>query len=102
MTRATIDSLKQALALSPENLPLRMLLVRALFDAGATAEAADHLRKVATGPLAPADRALAGRMHLAVDDAVAASGHRVRGYRRSGNIFTTRSLPKAFSNAKIA
>ncbi len=32
MTRATIDSLKQALAVSPENLPLRMLLVRALFS----------------------------------------------------------------------
>ena len=72
MDRTAIDGLKQALAVSPDNLPLRMLLVRALFDAGATAEAADHLRKVMADSLAPADRALAGRVHLAVDDAAAA------------------------------
>src|SRR6185295_496255 len=72
MDRTAIDGLKQALAVSPDNLPLRMLLVRALFDAGATAEAADHLRKVTVESLAPADRALAGRVHLAVDDAAAA------------------------------
>jgi transitional endoplasmic reticulum ATPase len=72
MDRNAIDGLKQALAVSPDNQPLRMLLVRALFEGGATAEAADHLRKVAATSLAPADRALAGRVHLAVDDAGAA------------------------------
>ena len=72
MDRSAIDGLKQALSVTPDNLPLRMLLVRALFDAGAPAEAADHLRKAAADALAPADRALAGRVHLAVDDAAAA------------------------------
>jgi hypothetical protein len=72
MDRTAIDGLKQALAVSPDNLPLRMLLVRALFDAGAAAEAADQLRKVTAEALAPPDRALAGRVHLAVDDAAAA------------------------------
>ena len=72
MDRTAIDGLKQALAVSPDNLPLRMLLVRALFDAGAAAEAADQLRKVTADALAPADRALAGSVHLAVDDAAAA------------------------------
>src|SRR5215510_6017742 len=72
MDRTAIDGLKQALSVSPDNQPLRMLLVRALFDAGAATEAADHLRKVAAESLAPADRALAGRVHLAVDDAAGA------------------------------
>src|SRR5262245_28633449 len=74
MDRTAIDGLKQALSVSPDNLPLRMLLVRALFDAGAPAEAADHVRKAAAESLGPADRALAGRVHLAVDDAAAALG----------------------------
>ena len=72
MDRTATDGLKQALAVSPDDLPLRMLLVRALFDAGAAAEAADQLRKVTAEALAPPDRALAGRVHLAVDDAAAA------------------------------
>jgi transitional endoplasmic reticulum ATPase len=72
MDRTAIDGLKQALSVSPDNLPLRLLLVRALLDAGAATEAADHLRKVTTESLAPADRVLAGRVHLAVDDAAAA------------------------------
>jgi hypothetical protein len=69
MDRNAIDGLKQALSVSPDNLPLRMLLVRALFEGGAGAEAADCLRKVTAEALAPSDRALAGRVHLAVDDA---------------------------------
>jgi transitional endoplasmic reticulum ATPase len=72
MDRTAIDGLKQALSVSPDNLPLRLLLVRALFDAGAATEAADHLRKAAVESLAPPDRVLAGRIHLAVDDAAAA------------------------------
>jgi SpoVK/Ycf46/Vps4 family AAA+-type ATPase len=72
MDRAAIDGLKQALAVSPDNLPLRMLLVRALLDGGAAAEAADHLRKVPSDSLAAGDRVLAGTVYLAVDDAGAA------------------------------
>jgi AAA+ superfamily predicted ATPase len=72
MDRDAIDGLKQALAVSPENLPLRLLLARALFDAGLRAEAADCLRKVAPASLAQGDRALAGKVFLAVDDAEAA------------------------------
>jgi len=45
MDRNAIDGLKQALSVSPDNLPLRMLLVRALFEGGAAAEAADCLRR---------------------------------------------------------
>ena len=71
MDRPAIDGLKQALAVSPDNLPLRMLLVRALFDAGAAAEAADHLRKV-TAELAGAGRPRARRQRAS------------RGRRRGG------------------
>src|SRR5215470_17945018 len=69
MDRTAIDGLKQALSVSPDNLPLRMLLVRALFDAGVVTEAADCLRKAPAALPTPADRALAGRILLAVDDA---------------------------------
>jgi AAA+ superfamily predicted ATPase len=72
MDRTAIEGLKQALSVSPDNLPLRMLLVRALFDAGAATEAADCLRKAAAPLASPTDRALAGRVHLAVDDAAGA------------------------------
>src|SRR5262245_25729985 len=69
MDRSAIDGLKQALAVSPENAPLRVLLVRALFEAGEIAEAAEHLRKVPAASLSAADRALAGAVFLAADDA---------------------------------
>ncbi len=72
MDRSAIDGLRQALAVSPNNAPLRVLLVRALFDAGDIAEAAEHLRKVPPDSLSAADRALAGGVFLAADDAAAA------------------------------
>lgn len=72
MDRAAIDGLKQALAVSPDNLPLRLLLVRALFEAGAAVEACAQLRGASSDALAPADRALAGKVYLAADDAAAA------------------------------
>jgi ATP-dependent 26S proteasome regulatory subunit len=72
MDRSAIDGLKQALAVSPDNAPLRVLLVRALFDAGDVAEAAEHLRKVPADSLSATDRALAGKVFLALDDAAAA------------------------------
>jgi transitional endoplasmic reticulum ATPase len=72
MDRGAIDGLKQALAVSPDNAPLRVLLVRALFDAGDVAEAAEHLRKMQSDSLSAADRALAGSVFLSVDDAAAA------------------------------
>jgi len=74
MDRTAIDGLQQALALSPDNQPLRLLLVRALFEAGDAASAADHLRRLAPAALSPADRALAGKVYLAAADAAAAFG----------------------------
>jgi cytochrome c-type biogenesis protein CcmH/NrfG len=72
MDRTAIDGLKQALAVSPDNAPLRVLLVRALFEAGEIAEAVEHLRKVPADSLSAADRPLAGAVFLAADDAAAA------------------------------
>ena len=72
MDRAAIEALEQAVAVSPENRPLRLLLVRALFEAGDAAAAAGHLRQLAPGDFASADRALAGKVYLAAGDASAA------------------------------
>jgi ATP-dependent 26S proteasome regulatory subunit len=72
MDRNAIDGLKQALAVSPDNLTLRMLLVRALLDAGAAREAVEYVRDVAPIALGAAERALAGKVHLACDNPAAA------------------------------
>src|SRR5262245_56084764 len=72
MDRSAIDGLKQALAVSPDNAPLRLLLVRALYQTGDVAEAVEHLRKVPATSLSTTDRALAGEIFLAAADAGAA------------------------------
>lgn len=72
MDRAAIESLQQAVAVSPDNQPLRLLLVRALFEAGDAAAAAGHLRKLVPNALSSADQVLAGKVYLAVDDPAAA------------------------------
>jgi SpoVK/Ycf46/Vps4 family AAA+-type ATPase len=79
MDHAAIESLKKAHRQSPDNLPLLLLLARALFDARQFAEAATLLRK-SLGSLADAaDRRFAAQVFLAAEDAssalTACTGH---------------------------
>jgi SpoVK/Ycf46/Vps4 family AAA+-type ATPase len=69
-----IESLQRALALSPDNHELRLLLADALADAGETAEAAAEYRALAERDLLPRERLVeAGRTALAGGDVVLAT-----------------------------
>jgi ATP-dependent 26S proteasome regulatory subunit len=65
MDDATLAALRAALATTPGNAALRMVLVRAHGDRGDHAQAAALLAEVADGDLAPGDRADACRILLA-------------------------------------